>query len=223
MGSDFRDFNYCNKRAEIWRPASWHSDGAQAHACGGWIAAVVAIGVVSSYAIQPLPICQEYTTQNTRLIRRKVNCCEGINRVVVDALVPTPKSQDHQLFGPRWGEGICQLLAPIHHRTHEAMACVTVRAASSVVNAFVRASARAYHVDQAAVRACVPVRYHPDRFQSSSRYHPPRAIIRRLVFGNVTVYMRPCARNRQKSRGWPSLRVHSVLLIFLVFNKTHCM
>jgi hypothetical protein len=84
-------------------------------------------------AIEPLPICQEYTMQNTSLVLpRKVNCCEGINRVVVDASVPSPKTTNYSVrttVGRRNMPAACA----IHHRTHDAMACVTVRAASSIV------------------------------------------------------------------------------------------
>jgi hypothetical protein len=73
-------------------------------------------------------------------------------------------------------------------------------------------SNRAYHVDQAAVIACVPVRYHPDTFPSSLRYHPPR--VRRLVFGNVGIGKSPVD-------GLSFIdsysRVHSALFVVFLF------
>jgi hypothetical protein len=63
--------------------------------------------------------------QNTSLVLpRKVNCCEGINRVVVDALVPSPKTTNYSdhggekeyaksiSCGPSGGESMCTCTVP---------------------------------------------------------------------------------------------------------------
>jgi hypothetical protein len=125
--------------------------------------------------------------------------------------LPSPKTTNYSVrttVGRRNMPAACA----IHHRTHDAMACVTVRAASSIVPCICACKCKSISCGPAAVIACVPVRYHPDTFPSSLRYHPPR--VRRLVFGNVGIGKSPVD-------GLSFIdsysRVHSALFVVFLF------